>query len=165
MINYIKSDYKTSILFNANEINGSECLMTLFYEMDYRLNKFIIQYYSNFHMGSRININNQLHIPIGSQEKQIKISVCSTLSLINVYIDRRLVYQEERSRSTKVLLLIGRPFFGKSLKTFNQFYHECPIVDSAAVNTTRFRLQLCQLCADLIQRALHLLGIGVPERM
>ena len=50
-------------------------------------------------------------------------------------------------------------------KTFNQFYHECPIVDAAAVDTTRFRLQLCQLCADLIQRALHLLGIGVPERM
>ena len=50
-------------------------------------------------------------------------------------------------------------------KTFNQFYHECPIVDVAAVDTTRFRLQLCQLCADLIQRALHLLGIGVPERM
>lgn len=50
-------------------------------------------------------------------------------------------------------------------KTYNQFYHECPIVDPAETETTKFRMHVSMVCADVIARSLKLLGIWVPERM
>ncbi|MFI5220206.1 MAG: arginine--tRNA ligase [Bacteroidia bacterium] len=50
-------------------------------------------------------------------------------------------------------------------KTFNQFYHEFPIVDSVNAETSNFRLQLSSLTSGVIKNAMHLLGIQVPERM
>lgn len=50
-------------------------------------------------------------------------------------------------------------------KTYNQFYHECPIVDPAETETTRFRMHISKVCSDVIGRSLKLLGILVPERM
>lgn len=50
-------------------------------------------------------------------------------------------------------------------KTYNQFYHESPIVDTVETETTKFRMHVSQLCADMIARSLRLLGISVPERM
>lgn len=124
MIKFIDYDYKQSIRFNISGMDCNECLMTLFYEMDLTLNKFIIQYYSNLHMGSRININNQLHIPIVDLSKSFNISIQSNLDIIKVFIDRRLVYEKERTRRKNILLLVGRPFFGKTLKTFSQFFKQ-----------------------------------------
>jgi len=50
-------------------------------------------------------------------------------------------------------------------KSFNQFYHEYPIVDEAAIPTSKFRLNLCDQTAQTIKRTMSILGIGVPERM
>jgi arginyl-tRNA synthetase len=50
-------------------------------------------------------------------------------------------------------------------KVFNSFYHECPIVDQAQPDTTRFRVMLCTLTAGNLLASLSLLGIRVPERM
>lgn len=50
-------------------------------------------------------------------------------------------------------------------KSFNQFYHEHPIVDRENTDTSSFRLQLAHLVAQVIKSATHLLGIEVPERM
>ena len=50
-------------------------------------------------------------------------------------------------------------------KTFNQFYHEFPIVDEAAIPTSKFRLQLCDQTSKTIKRTMSILGIGVPDRM
>ncbi len=50
-------------------------------------------------------------------------------------------------------------------KSFNQFYHECPIADVADIPRSVFRLQLAESAAAQIKHALALLGIEVPERM
>lgn len=50
-------------------------------------------------------------------------------------------------------------------KTFNQFYQECPIVDPAEPEVTRFRLHLCASASEVIKRSMTLMGIGVPDKM
>lgn len=50
-------------------------------------------------------------------------------------------------------------------KSYNQFYHECPIVDPAEVKVTIFRLNLCLMTSEVIRRSLALLGMNVPEKM
>ncbi|HKR04053.1 MAG TPA: arginine--tRNA ligase [Bacteroidia bacterium] len=50
-------------------------------------------------------------------------------------------------------------------KSFNQFYHEFPIVDKERSEISKFRLQLSSLSARVIKSSMHLLGIDVPERM
>jgi arginyl-tRNA synthetase len=50
-------------------------------------------------------------------------------------------------------------------KSYNQFYHDCPIVDPAEIQTTNFRLNLCHMAAEVIKRSLALLGMNVPEKM
>ncbi|MFO7999281.1 MAG: arginine--tRNA ligase [Bacteroidales bacterium] len=50
-------------------------------------------------------------------------------------------------------------------KTFNQFYHECSILNEPDVVISEFRLKLAQLTAQTIHNGMGLLGIDVPERM
>lgn len=50
-------------------------------------------------------------------------------------------------------------------KSYNQFYHEYPIVDKSDVATSLFRLKLSEACADILSKTLALLGMQVPERM
>lgn len=50
-------------------------------------------------------------------------------------------------------------------KTYNQFYHDHPILDTVQAEVSQFRLRLSALTADLIAISMKLLGIKVPERM
>ncbi|MBK8873988.1 MAG: arginine--tRNA ligase [Bacteroidia bacterium] len=50
-------------------------------------------------------------------------------------------------------------------KSFNQFYHDHPIIDPEHSETSKFRLNLCSYCAAMIHKSTQLLGIGVPEKM
>lgn len=50
-------------------------------------------------------------------------------------------------------------------KIFNQFYHECPIVDMQQPETSMLRLRLCRDVAEVIRNSMSLLGIRVPEKM
>ena len=50
-------------------------------------------------------------------------------------------------------------------KSFNQFYHDHPIIDPEHSDTSKFRLNLCSYCAAMIHKSTQLLGIGVPEKM
>jgi arginyl-tRNA synthetase len=49
-------------------------------------------------------------------------------------------------------------------KLYNQFYHDLPIL-KAEGEVRNFRLTLTKLTAETIQKAMSLLGIGVPEQM
>ncbi|WP_413531911.1 arginine--tRNA ligase [Empedobacter brevis] len=51
------------------------------------------------------------------------------------------------------------------VKLFNSFYQNNPILKNEDENVKNFRLYLSQWVANTIQNSLHLLGIGVPERM
>ena len=50
-------------------------------------------------------------------------------------------------------------------KSYNSFYHECPIMKEDDKEKAKFRTVLSEKTADKIQQCLHLLGIAVPERM
>jgi len=50
-------------------------------------------------------------------------------------------------------------------KTFNQFYHECPVLKETNSETQLFRIQLCKKTAEVIKQGMSLLGIEVPEKM
>jgi arginyl-tRNA synthetase len=50
-------------------------------------------------------------------------------------------------------------------KTCNSFYTEHKVLKAETEEKKQLRLQLCQLTANTIKNAMHLLGIRVPERM
>lgn len=50
-------------------------------------------------------------------------------------------------------------------KVFNKFYAELPILQASEPELIQFRLLLSQATANVIQKAMSLLGISVPERM
>ncbi len=50
-------------------------------------------------------------------------------------------------------------------KTYNQFYHEHPILKEENSAIKNMRLALSYACGSLIKRSMGLLGISVPDRM
>jgi arginyl-tRNA synthetase len=50
-------------------------------------------------------------------------------------------------------------------KEYNQFYQNVPIFSETDADKLKFRIALSHAVADVIRRAMHLLGIDVPERM
>jgi arginyl-tRNA synthetase len=50
-------------------------------------------------------------------------------------------------------------------KTYNSFYTEHSVLNAESKEKKQFRLELCQLTANVIKDAMSLLGIRVPERM
>lgn len=50
-------------------------------------------------------------------------------------------------------------------KTFNRFWHECPILKVEDADTRLFRLQLAQITAQILEKGMGLLGIEMPEKM
>lgn len=50
-------------------------------------------------------------------------------------------------------------------KLYNRFYHELSILKEENESVKKFRLQLSELCASVLNSSMKLLGIGVPERM
>ena len=126
MLRLINNKYKVNFIFEVNKVKEEEKLLTLFYEIDRNFNKFIIQYYFNSLMGRRISVNNELHIPINVYDKPLRLSIGLTEEFITVSIDKKIIYAKERKKvgSFKTLALIGRPFFGKSAKTFLQFFYQ-----------------------------------------
>jgi arginyl-tRNA synthetase len=50
-------------------------------------------------------------------------------------------------------------------KTYNTFYAELSVMNAESADKKQLRLQLCELTANVISSAMHLLGIKVPERM
>jgi arginyl-tRNA synthetase len=50
-------------------------------------------------------------------------------------------------------------------QTFNTFYTAHSVIRAESEEKKQLRLQLCQLTANVIKDAMHLLGIKVPERM
>jgi arginyl-tRNA synthetase len=50
-------------------------------------------------------------------------------------------------------------------KEFNRFYQENPIFKEENESLRIIRLQLSQVCGQIIQKGMNLLGIAVPERM
>ena len=50
-------------------------------------------------------------------------------------------------------------------KTYNTFYARYPVMKAESADKKQLRLQLCEMTANVIASAMHLMGIKVPERM
>ena len=50
-------------------------------------------------------------------------------------------------------------------REYNQFYHDFSILSAEDENSRNFRLLLSEVCGNIIERGMFLLGIDVPERM
>jgi len=50
-------------------------------------------------------------------------------------------------------------------KTYNTFYAEHSVMNAESPDKKQLRLQLCEMTANVIASAMHLMGIKVPERM
>lgn len=51
------------------------------------------------------------------------------------------------------------------VKLFNQFYHDCSILNEESQQIKEFRIALSQQVSNIIKSGMDLLGIDVPERM
>ena len=51
------------------------------------------------------------------------------------------------------------------VKEYNQFYHDCRVLNETDDAARSLRLELSRLTADIVRRAMDLLGIKVPDRM
>jgi len=52
-----------------------------------------------------------------------------------------------------------------TVKLYNQFYHDCPVLGEPDAAVRSMRLDLSKATADVVAGAMGLLGIRVPERM
>lgn len=50
-------------------------------------------------------------------------------------------------------------------KEYNRFFHECSVLNEADETVKKFRLQLTDLTARTLDKALYVLGIDAPEKM
>ena len=51
------------------------------------------------------------------------------------------------------------------VKTYNQFYHDCSILGESDERKKQLRIIITKITGEVIEKALDLLGIEVPERM
>ncbi|MDY6148626.1 MAG: arginine--tRNA ligase [Porphyromonas sp.] len=51
------------------------------------------------------------------------------------------------------------------VKEYNQFYHDCPVLKEENSHLRSLRLHLSAVIADVLERAMGLLGIEMPQRM
>ncbi|MDB5281441.1 MAG: argS [Bacteroidota bacterium] len=50
-------------------------------------------------------------------------------------------------------------------RTYNKFYHECPVLTAATEGEKKFRIALSNQTGIMISKSMKLLGIDVPEKM
>jgi arginyl-tRNA synthetase len=50
-------------------------------------------------------------------------------------------------------------------KEFHKFYHDIRILGAEDQHARSFRIQLCRVVADILERSMMLLGVEMPERM
>ena len=66
---------------------------------------------------------------------------------------------------TAMLYALNTDYAYDLAKEFNQYYHETRILQEEDVLVKNFRLVLIQTLADVLTKAMGLLGIVLPERM
>ncbi len=70
-----------------------------------------------------------------------------------------------RDAADKMAPSVMANFAYELARAFNQFYHDHAIIDPEHVQTSLFRLVLCDHTAFVISRTMNLMGIQVPYRM
>ncbi len=91
-------------------------------------------------------------LEIGKEEKEL-------IKQIYYYKD---VLKEAASNHSPALIA---NYAYELAKSYNHFYHECPIIDPADADRSAFRLKLSETTSSFVAASLKMLGIEAPERM
>jgi len=107
----------------------------------------------------------------------------SVLSRVEVFNNQRITVESLGAEERDLILVINQfpetisqaaaahspaviaNYVYEVAKAFNKFYHEKSILQAEDETTKQFRLQLSSATAQVIKKAMGLLGIEVPERM
>lgn len=104
------------------------------------------------------SLNNYLNVPVDeafrllSREKE----------LIKTMLRFPEVVEEAGNRLSPAIIA---NYLYDLVKSYNQFYHENPIVDIHQEAVSKMRLRLSKKCVDIMKSGASLLGIDLPDRM
>lgn len=144
----LKVDPKKNMLFNPEE------------SIDFNGNTGPFIQYTHARICSILRKAGYDEMPVYDPQK-VQIHDREKVLLQTLYAFPQLLQQAARDMSPAQVANYGYEL----AKAFNQFYHECSVLNEPDTDVSAFRLRLCAFTAGVIRRAMALLGIEVPERM
>jgi len=116
-----------NIKFNLKENNKDVFINTLIHALPLRGEKLIIQYFKNNSTNHSLNIDNKALINLEFYGELLRFNIIldRKKGLIVLINDTEIYKNEIYSWNSYLFILVGRPFFGKSVSTFFQFYTQC----------------------------------------
>ena len=97
----------------------------------------------------------------------------AAVRLDNAHSDREVALIRQLSEYPSIVAEAGKSFSPalianyvyELVKGYNSFYHDCPVLREEDDSIRHTRLYISRIVADIIARAMDLLGIEMPERM
>ena len=97
----------------------------------------------------------------------------AAVRLDNAHSDREVALIRQLSEYPSIVAEAGKSFSPalianyvyELVKGYNSFYHDCPVLREEDYSIRHTRLYISRIVADIIARAMDLLGIEMPERM
>ena len=97
----------------------------------------------------------------------------AAVRLDNAHSDREVALIRQLSEYPSIVAEAGKSFSPalianyvyELVKGYNSFYHDCPVLREDDDSIRHTRLYISRIVADIIARAMDLLGIEMPERM
>lgn len=97
----------------------------------------------------------------------------AAVRLDNAHSDREVALIRQLSEYPSIVAEAGKSFSPalianyvyELVKGYNSFYHDCPVLREEDDSIRHIRLYISRILADIIARAMDLLGIEMPERM
>ena len=97
----------------------------------------------------------------------------AAVRLDNAHSDREVALIRQLSEYPSIVAEAGKSFSPalianyvyELVKGYNSFYHDCPVLREEDDSIRHTRLYISRIVADIIARAMDLLGVEMPERM
>jgi arginyl-tRNA synthetase len=107
------------------------------------------------------SVLSKAEMDFSSENKKVQLNALEKELVKSIYDFNAVV--DEAGKTYSPALIANYVY--ELAKLFNRFYHEYTILKEENVEVKKFRLQLAQLCGQVLSNAMNLLGIQVPERM
>lgn len=110
---------------------------------------------------------------VAGEAPEAPLSPEAALRLDNAHSDREVALIRQLSEYPSIVAEAGKSFSPalianyvyELVKGYNSFYHDCPVLREEDDSIRHTRLYISRIVADIIARAMDLLGIEMPERM
>lgn len=110
---------------------------------------------------------------VAGEAPEAPLSLEAAVRLDNAHSDREVALIRQLSEYPSIVAEAGKSFSPalianyvyELVKGYNSFYHDCPVLREEDDSIRHTRLYISRIVADIIARAMDLLGIEMPERM